>query len=470
VALAAGALVSVLMFGLNVDPLGGRFLPQGLGVAVIFVYVTVFSYHSFVQAQHAVHDVKQIEAQNVEIQRNSALIEERTHQLELARDAAEAANGAKTQFLANMSHELRTPLNAIIGYSDLLIEEAEELDALDLVPDLDKIRSSGKHLLGLINDVLDMSKIEAGKMEISLETFDVRDVIATAVGMVRPLVEKNGNTLELSVQDDLGTMRADLTRVRQILLNLLSNASKFTERGRVTLSASREYEARREWIVFAVRDTGIGMTPEQQRRLFRPFAQADPSTTRKYGGTGLGLNITQRFCQLMGGAIEVESEPGHGSTFTVRLPAQVNEPKLQRQTGVYRVSRPSLSVPIPAMGTVLLIDEDEATRELVERMLAKEGLQMLYAATGQEGLRLANTRPDVILLDVMLPDQDGWAVLAAITTKLELAGVPVVVLTTADERNLAATLGATAFLSKPVSYDELRAALRGAQQPAAEPS
>ncbi|MDB4883115.1 MAG: hypothetical protein JWL95_1881, partial [Gemmatimonadetes bacterium] len=161
VALAAGALVSVLMFGLHVDPLGGRFLPQGLGVAVIFVYVTVFSYHSFGQAQHAVHDVKQIEAQNVEIQRNSALIEERTHQLELARDAAEAANGAKTQFLANMSHELRTPLNAIIGYSDLLIEEAEELDALDLVPDLDKIRSSGKHLLGLINDVLDMSKIEA---------------------------------------------------------------------------------------------------------------------------------------------------------------------------------------------------------------------------------------------------------------------------------------------------------------------
>jgi signal transduction histidine kinase/CheY-like chemotaxis protein len=466
-ALCAGAAVSMLMFGVHVDPLGGGVLPQVLGMAVILIYVTVFSYHSFGQAQRVVRNAKQIEAQSTEIQRNSALIEERTHQLELARDAAEAANTSKSQFLANMSHELRTPLNAIIGYSDLLIEEAEDMDATDLVPDLEKIRSSGKHLLGLINDVLDMSKIEAGKMEISLETFDVSEVVGAAVAMVRPLIVKNGNSFELVLEDELGEMHADLTRVRQILLNLLSNASKFTSEGKITLSVRRQYEARREWITFAVRDTGIGMTVEQRRRLFQPFTQADASTTRKYGGTGLGLNITQRFCKLMGGSIEVESEPGVGSVFTARLPAEVAEPKLQRQTGVYRISRPSLSVKMPVMGKVLLIDADSVTRELVERMLSKEGLDMLYAATGQEGLRLAAQRPDVILLDVMLPDQDGWAVLTAITTKLELAGVPVVVLTAADERNLATTLGASAFLSKPVNYDELRAAVRGAQQPTA---
>ena len=471
IALTAGIVTSILMFGLHVDPLGGGILPQVLGVAVIFCYVSVFSYQSFGQAQRVVRNVKLIEAQNVEIQRNSALIEERTHELEQARDAAEAANTSKSQFLANMSHELRTPLNAIIGYSDLLIEEAEELNATDLVPDLDKIRSSGKHLLGLINDVLDLSKIEAGKMEISLETFDVSDVVMAAAAMVRPLVEKNGNTLDIAIQEDIGTMRADLTRVRQILLNLLSNASKFTSGGRVSLAATRGRIDGREEIVFTVRDTGIGMTPAQIKRLFQPFTQADPSTTRKYGGTGLGLSITQRFCQLMNGSIEVESEPGVGSTFTARLPAHVTEPKMQRQTGMYRVSRPSTGVTKQVMGTVLLIDDDSATKEIVERMLAKEGLHLLHAATGHEGLRAAEQqRPDVIVLDVILPDEDGWAVLTAISTKRELATIPVIVLTTADERGLATTLGAAAYLSKPVSTDELISALRSARQPAPEPS
>ena len=469
IAIAAGTLVSIAMFGLHFDPLGGSVLAQGIGVAVIFIYVSVFSYMSYGQAQRVVRIAKQIEGQSEEIQRNSALLEERTHQLELARDAAETANTSKSQFLANMSHELRTPLNAIIGYSDLLIEEAEELEAQDLVPDLEKIRSSGKHLLGLINDVLDLSKIEAGKMEVSLETFDVGEVIAAATSMVGPMIEKNGNTLELIIDEHLGTMHADLTRVRQILLNLLSNASKFTANGRVTLEAARELDDGRHWIVFGVRDTGIGMTPEQRARLFQPFTQADPSTTRKYGGTGLGLSITKRFCELMDGTIGVESEPGVGTVFTVRLPAEATETKLQRQTGIYRISRPSVPMVAITTSTVLLIDDDATTRELVQRMLAKDGLAMLYAASGQEGLRLATERhPDVILLDVILPDQDGWAVLAALTTKLELAGIPVIVMSAAEERGLATTLGASAYLTKPVTQDELRAAIRGAQQPAGE--
>jgi signal transduction histidine kinase/ActR/RegA family two-component response regulator len=462
-AIAFGVAVAGAMYGVHFEPLGGSVLAQGLGVAVIFAYVTVFSYQSYGQAQRMVKVAKQMEAQSLDLQRNGALLEERTHQLELARDAAEAANSSKSQFLANMSHELRTPLNAIIGYSDLLIEEAEDLEAQDLVPDLEKIRSSGKHLLGLINDVLDLSKIEAGKMEISLETFDVGEVVSAAVAMVRPLIEKNTNTLRLAVDPGLGSMHADLTRVRQILLNLLSNASKFTERGTITLVASRELDDGRHWIVFEVHDTGIGMTPAQRERLFQPFTQADPSTTRKYGGTGLGLSITKRFCELMNGTIGVTSKAGEGSVFTVRLPVEVQE-KLHRQTGIYRISRPSVPMMAISTRTVLLIDQDAPTRELVQRLIAKEGLEMLYAATGQEGLRLATERkPDVILLDVMLPDQDGWAVLTAITTKLELASIPVVVVTAADERGLATTLGATAYLSKPISQDELRTAIRGAQ-------
>jgi CheY-like chemotaxis protein len=257
--------------------------------------------------------------------------------------------------------------------------------------------------------------------------------------------------------------------VRQILLNLLGNASKFTSKGTVALTATRDLAKDREWIVFTVRDTGIGMTQEQLAKLFQPFTQADPSTTRKYGGTGLGLSISQRLSRLMNGTISVVSEPGMGSIFTVRLPAEVTEPKLQRQTGIYRVSRPSLSIPVVSASRVLLIDADPTVRDIVQRMLAKDDCEMLYAATGQEGLTIAAAqRPDIILLDVLLPDQDGWAVLTTITTKLEFAGIPVIVVTTADERGLAETLGATAYLTKPVTAEELRAAIRGAQQPAGE--
>jgi len=258
-----------------------------------------------------------------------------------AKEAAEVASRAKSTFLANMSHELRTPLNAILGYSELLAEDAADRGLDDLAPDLERIHSSGKHLLGLINDVLDLSKIEAGRMELFLEDFAVDALLRDVLDTIRPLAEKAGNSLHLEAPDDPGLMHADLSKVRQGLLNLLSNSVKFTQGGTISLRVARDRDRLgREWVVFEVVDDGIGMTPEEISRLFRPFVQADASTTRRYGGTGLGLTITRRFCQMMGGDIAPASDPGRGSTFTLRLPADVEESLVEAHA---RAATPELS-------------------------------------------------------------------------------------------------------------------------------
>jgi signal transduction histidine kinase len=240
-----------------------------------------------------------------------------------ARAAAEEANYAKSRFLANMSHELRTPLNAIIGYSEMLREEAADGGYEAFLPDLQKIHTAGKHLLALINDILDLSKIEAGKMDLYLETFPIRSLIDDVIAIIMPLAEKNANTLVVRCPDDLSSMRADVSKVRQSLFNLLSNACKFTVQGTITVDVARQVDQQSSWIIFQVADTGIGMTREQTQKLFQAFSQVDASTTRKYGGTGLGLAISQRFCRMMGGDITVTSALGQGSTFTMRLPSAV---------------------------------------------------------------------------------------------------------------------------------------------------
>ncbi|MEG3967990.1 urea ABC transporter substrate-binding protein [Microcoleus sp. T2B6] len=426
-------------------------------------------------------------------------LEERSEELEVAKNAAEAANRAKSTFLANMTHELRTPLNAIIGYSELLQEEALELGEEEFVMDLASINMAGKQLLNIISDILDISKIEAGKVTLFLETFEVLDLIEQVVTTVQPMLAKNGNTLIVKCDRNIGTIYADSGKLRQALLNLASNAAKFTEQGKITINVWKEEgevlpmgnyseelsadRSRRQQpsIVFQVTDTGIGMTEDQVSRLFGAFAQADDSTTRKYGGTGLGLTISRKFCQMMGGDITVESEFDGGSSFTIRLPIAVASPKeaqddreiqeIQAEyseeldtsaaaTQAKQKAVRSQPLDLPDAATVLVIDDDPDARDLMTRCLSKEGFRVRSSASGQGGLLLAKELlPDAIILDVMMPSMDGWAVLSALKADQDLVEIPVIMITFLDDKNQGLELGAAEYLRKPVDYKRFAALL-----------
>ncbi len=449
-------------------------IPEGIpsdlmpvNIVAPMLFLGMITWMLQLNTRHLYQAIRDSESARAEVERGhkqlaetNAKLEETNHQVQLAnvrlneaREVAEAANKSKSQFLANMSHELRTPLNAILGYSEMLYEEAQSESEIE---DLRRIHHSGQHLLSLINDILDISKIESGRMELYLEEFALQSLVDDTLATAEPLFAKKNNTLKLDIAEDIGSMRADFTKVRQSLLNLLSNAAKFTKEGTVTLRMQRVSDEAGEWIVMSVTDTGIGMTVEQQAKIFEPFSQVDASTTRKFGGTGLGLAITRSFCEMMGGSITGESEQDVGSTFTIRLPVEVQDlPDQQSDDDDEPTTAPEEGMKL------LVIDSDPTSRHLMRQHFGREGIYSVMASNWHKGReRALSLKPDVIVLDVELaPPDNGWDILQQLAKDPLFSKIPVIVVTIADEKKRGFRLGAAEYLMKPVDRNQLLAAV-----------
>jgi signal transduction histidine kinase/ActR/RegA family two-component response regulator len=371
-----------------------------------------------------------------------------------ARHASESANLAKSQFLANMSHELRTPLNAIIGYAEMLKEDAEDHDDRTAIQDLNRVLAAAKHLLDLINEILDLSKIEAGRMDVAAARFDPVDIMEDLVESVRPLAEQNGNTLALAASIDVRSANTDATKLRQCALNLLSNACKFTQGGAIDVELTLREHNGVQQLFLTVRDTGIGISTQQLSRLFQPFVQAEPSITQRYGGTGLGLTITRRLAQLMGGEVSVQSAPGKGSTFTLHVPADfADAPKALGAVAQVDDLQGAADAPL-----VIVIEDEPDARELAARALTRAGFAVQGVGGGEAGLALARAKaPALVLLDIFLPDRSGWRVLQSLKHDPKTQDIPVVVLSINEDRAHAMALGAAEHIVKPADRDKLAA-------------
>lgn len=409
--------------------------------------------------EHAAVMENELFEKNEEVTNSLRALQETQLKLIESEKRAQEATQAKSAFLANMSHELRTPMNAILLYSEILQDDAADLGMDDFVTDLKKIQGAGKHLLALINGILDLSKIEAGRMDLYLESFSVQNLVQDVITTVKPLVEKNSNRLELEYGSNVANMRADITKLRQTLFNLLSNASKFTENGSIRLRVERQGNGEGDWYTFSVRDSGIGMTAEQMGKLFQDFSQADASTTRKYGGTGLGLAISRRFCQMMGGDITVTSEIGVGSCFIISLPAQVTNSKIAT-TGQGQPLANSTEVFTPS---VLIIDEQAETLALIQNILVTENstLEIVTALGLEAGLSQARElRPAFIALNLVASEPRGWEILNHLKSEPDLASIPVLVLTIQPEAVPLEIPDAAEYMTKPVERSHLLAVIK----------